>query len=389
MADELSEAVQIIRVTFDGVEVAMKIGSGGLNMIKDLCSFLKGMLDYEKSMGKTSMRKLLMKGGDLQVLQFQESDLKKVRKMAKKYGILYSELPKIHKGSGLVEMVIHSEAVPRANLIIQKLGTGKLTSIEDYMKNSERGDLSELLKFFEKQKSRNAQTPSEEEADRAVDSLIEKVGMYAVEKEKVSIDDVKENFSISGEQAKEVLGKLTAIGAMEISDGKDNYKVAMDKEAFSNRIKGYRELAERISVVESYSNPSLTDITISKTLIAEENERAVKTRVPGTWGANVRYLWINKENILEVHKGKTMLTFLDKEKEYKLYDDQNRVVEKKKGEDLYKSHYDPVEANLRKQEEDKRKADERRRIHQKIKEASERKENTEKSVSSSESRRAR
>ena len=30
--------------------------------------FLKGMLDYEKSLGKTSMRKLLMKGGDLQVL---------------------------------------------------------------------------------------------------------------------------------------------------------------------------------------------------------------------------------------------------------------------------------------------------------------------------------
>ena len=176
---------------------------------------------------------------------------------------------------------------------------------------------------------------------------------------------------------------------MEISDGEDNYKAAMDKEAFSNRIKGYRELAERISVVQSYSNPSLTDITISKTLIAEENDSAVKTRVPGTWGANVRYLWINKENILEVHKGKTMLTFLDKEKEYKLYDAQNRVVEKKKGEDLYKSHYDPVEANLRKQEEDKRKADERRRIYQKIKEASERKENTEKSVSSSESRRAR
>lgn len=373
MADEISEAVQIIRVTFDSIEVAMKVGSGGLNTIKDLCLFLKGMLDYEKSMGKTSMRKLLMKGGDLQVLQFQESDLKKVKKMAKKYGILYSELPKIHKDSGMVEIVIHSEAVPRANLIIQKLGTGSLTSIEDYMKNSEQSDLGELLIFFEKQKSGNAQTPSEEAADRAVDGLIEKVGMYAMEKEKVNIDDVREKFSIDEIQAKDILGKLTSMGAVENGESENTYKAVMDKDAFSNRIQGYKQLADRISAIQSYSNPSLTDITISKTLIAEENERAVKTRVPGTWGANVRYLWINKENVLDIHGGKTMLTFLDKEKEYKLYDEQNRVTEKKKGDELYKNHYDPVEMNLRQRAEKQKKAEEKQRIQQKLKAASEKK----------------
>lgn len=373
MADEISEAVQIIRVTFDSIEVAMKVGSGGLNTIKDLCLFLKGMLDYEKSMGKTSMRKLLMKGGDLQVLQFQESDLKKVKKMAKKYGILYSKLPKIHKDSGMVEIVIHSEAVPRANLIIQKLGTGSLTSIEDYMKNSEQSDLGELLKFFEKQKSGNAQTPSEEAADRAVDGLIEKVGMYAMEKEKVNIDDVREKFSIDEIQAKDILGKLTSMGAVENGESENTYKAVMDKDAFSNRIQGYKQLADRISAIQSYSNPSLTDITISKILIAEENERAVKTRVPGTWGANVRYLWINKENVLDIHGGKTMLTFLDKEKEYKLYDEQNRVTEKKKGDELYKNHYDPVEMNLRQRAEKQKKAEEKQRIQQKLKAASEKK----------------
>lgn len=373
MADEISEAVQIIRVTFDGVEVAMKVGSGGLKAIKDVCTFIKGMLDYEKTMGKTSMRKLLMKGGDLQVLQFQESDLKKVKRMAKKYGILYSELPKIHKDSGMVEIVIHSEAVPRANLIIQKLGTGSLTSIEDYMKNSEQNDLGELLKFFEKQKTGNVQTPSDEAVDRAVDGLIEKVGMYAVERENVNIDDVKENFSINETQAKEVLGKLTSMGAVESGESENTYKAVMDKEAFSNRIQGYKQLADRISAIQSYSNPLLTDITISKTLIMEENDRAVKTRVPGTWGENVRYLWINKENVMDIHNGKTMLTFLDKEKEYKLYDEQNRVIEKKKGDVLYKNHYDPVEMSLRQRAEKQKKAEEKQRIQQKLKAASEKK----------------
>ena len=62
MAEEIQEAVQIIRVAYDGVEIAMKIGSGGLNAVKEVAQVLKGLLDYEKSLGKTSMRKLLKIG---------------------------------------------------------------------------------------------------------------------------------------------------------------------------------------------------------------------------------------------------------------------------------------------------------------------------------------
>ena len=60
---------------------------------------------------------------------------------------------------------------------------------------------------------------------------------------------------------------------------------------------------------------------LAPTLIAEENGHAVKTRVPGTWGKNVRYVWLRKENIMDIHNGKTMLTFLDTSKDYKLYDE--------------------------------------------------------------------
>lgn len=92
MAEEIQEAVQIIRVAYDGIEIAMKVGSGGIAAMQKAIDFLKGMLDYEKSLGKTSMRKLLLKGGDLQVLQFKTEDMRKVERMAKKYGILYSVL---------------------------------------------------------------------------------------------------------------------------------------------------------------------------------------------------------------------------------------------------------------------------------------------------------
>ena len=62
------------------------------------------------------------------------------------------------------------------------------------------------------------------------------------------------------------------------------HKVMMDKEAFTNRIRGYQSLADRMRAISASKNTNLSDVTISKKLIAEENDHAVKTRVPGTWG---------------------------------------------------------------------------------------------------------
>lgn len=137
MAEEIQEAVQIIRVAYDGIEIAMKVGSGGIAAMQKAIDFLKGMLDYEKSLGKTSMRKLILKGGDLQVLQFNTEDMKKVEKMAKKYGILYSVLPDCNRKDGLSEVIFHTEAVPRVNMMIQKLKFGKIATFDDYLKNGD------------------------------------------------------------------------------------------------------------------------------------------------------------------------------------------------------------------------------------------------------------
>ena len=111
MSEEIREAVQIIEVAYDGIEIAMKVGSGGIAAMQKAIDFLKGMLDYEKSLGRTSMRKLLMKGGDLQVLEFATADMKKVEKYAKKYGILYSVLPDADRKNGKTEIIFHTEAV--------------------------------------------------------------------------------------------------------------------------------------------------------------------------------------------------------------------------------------------------------------------------------------
>lgn len=348
MAEEIQEAVQIIRVAYDGIEIAMKVGSGGISAMQKAIEVLKGLLDYEKSLGKTSMRKLLMKGGDLQVLQFETKDMKKVEKIAKKYGVLYSVLPDTNKKDGLSEIIFHSEAIPRVNMMIQKLSFGRIATFDDYLKNGDEKQLGKLMDFLKSQKVGNEKVHTEEgaRASAAMDGLIEKVGMYAMEKQSISVDAVKENFSIDNTQAENVLKQLETIGVLGKKNEAGEHKVIMDKDAFVNRVRGYQNLAERMMAVSASKNMNLSDVTISKTLIVLENDHAVKTRVPGTWGKDARYVWLNKENIMDIHNGKTMLTFIDNGKNYKLYDEENRVVETKRGEELY-SHYDKVESSVR------------------------------------------
>ena len=130
------------------------------------------------------------------------------------------------------------------------------------------------------------------------------------------------------------------------SDLEDGLTQEQTEKYFTNRIRGYQSLADRMRAISASKNTNLSDVTISKKLIAEENDHAVKTRVPGTWGKDVRYVWLHKENVMDIHNGKTMLTFLDTSKDYKLYDEQNRVVTTKKGDELY-THYDKVESSVR------------------------------------------
>ena len=349
MAEEIQEAVQIVRVVYDGIEIAMKVCGGSIGGMKKTVDFLIALMDREKTMGKTDMRKLLMKGGDLQVFQFPSGDTRKVEKMAKKYGILYSVLPDINKKDGMSEVIFHTEAVPRVNMMVQKLKSGRIATFDDYLKNGDEKEIDKVLSFLKEQKKGNDSLHTEEaaRAGKTLAGLIEKVGSYAMEKKSISVEEVRENFSLENEQAENVVGQLERIGVLSKEEG-GQHKVLMDKEMFLKRMKGYRELAQRMQVVAAAQNPKLTDITITKKLITEENDHAIKTRIPGTLGENARYVWINKDKAMEIHEGKTILTFLDHDKEYKIYSADNRVVGTMKGKELYEGHYDMVSAEVRK-----------------------------------------
>lgn len=83
-------------------------------------------------------------------------------------------------------------------------------------------------------------------------------------------------------------------------------------------------------------------ITIDKSLIQEETEEEIKTRVPGTFSDNIRFLWIKKDNCEEINNAKTILTSLNENSTYMLYDRFGNIAENISGKQLYEAHYDPV-----------------------------------------------
>lgn len=104
--------------------------------------------------------------------------------------------------------------------------------------------------FLKKQQgNEKSHTIEGDRVNTAIDGLIEKVGMFAMEKKAISVDQVKENFSINGEQAESVIRQLETIGVLGSKNEDGTHTVMMDKDAFINRVRGYQDLAERMRAV--------------------------------------------------------------------------------------------------------------------------------------------
>lgn len=347
MAEEIQEAVQIIRTAYDGIDIIMKIGGGALEQAKKALDFLLAVLEHEKTMGKTDMKKLLLKGGDLQVFQFDARDLGKVRRMAKKYGILYSVVPDMSGKRRKREIIFHTEAVPRVNMMVQKLKSGRIVTVDDHLKSLEGKEAGRARSSFLNKQQEGGTFPGGADEEQPDEGLIEKAGLYAIARPGVHAEGLKENLGISSIQAEKLLGILEKTGVVR-KQGDGYYKAVMDREDFLARIRSAGELAGRMQQAAAVPDQDRLDITIAGKLVAEENRQAVRTRIPGTWGENARYLWIDRKDITDIHSGKTILTFLERDKEYRLYDADGRAVSVMRGNDLYEGHYDRVAAEVRK-----------------------------------------
>lgn len=359
---EIQDAAQIIRVSFEGAEIIMKLGKANLDFLKGVCAVFKNLLDQEKLSGKTSVKQLLKSGGDLQVFKFRTEDMATVKKMADKYGILYSILPDLNKSDGMSEILFHSQAAPRIQAIMEQIQNSKIESMDDYFANAEPEELEKAVQEAEKKPA----MPKENEYRVAAEEFIKNPG--------AKVSDVRSRLNMSWLEIWPIVKHMESNNLAEL--GKDGtLTMKMDpaqfrelinseqwkswfgkEEADSRRGAGRSpsdDKTEELKRIQKMSreNPKVNGITIDRKMVTEETEKNIKTRIPYKQD---EYIWLRKSEISWINGNKTIYASLEKEKNYMVLDRENKPVRTISGQTLYEQSYDPVNReHIRRQQEQK------------------------------------
>jgi len=164
---EVDEVAQVMRVTMDGVDICLRVTGAVWTNGKDFIKLLWNVSHREKLQGKTNMKNLLLKGGDLQILQIPGEYKNQFFKVLKNYGVLFAELPDLNREDGLTELLFHAEATNRVNDIIKNLNMGHFIDMEQYFDNADEPELAEEREYFEEnfdpEKEPGKLTPEEKE----------------------------------------------------------------------------------------------------------------------------------------------------------------------------------------------------------------------------------
>ena len=274
---ETDEIYQVVRIMMDGAQVSLRIMGDGLLAAQKFVLVLSKTLEQEKQMGKTSMKRLLRQGGDVQVFQFPEEQLKTVEKMCKKYGILYSVLPDRNEKDGMTEILFHTQAMGRFRTIMDHLGFGRLISMEDYLQDEELEE--ELL---EEQKERG-----DEKQPKSVEKLMQNLNCLQKYKDEtlvpITVDesiveemsDTAFSFRIPGEYGKQLQVNRT-----------DTYELKKDKTylVFLTKEKPYPVFDRDKQIVGrrlgSKVKESFDDLESYLSLAGKEKDRPQKKKRP-------------------------------------------------------------------------------------------------------------
>ena len=132
-------ADQVVRMTLEGTEVAIRLaGSGAKQLAVLLYAVLK---DQKKTKGKIRLTNLLRSGKELKVFAVRDQDLQKFCTEAKRYGVLYTVLKDRDAKDGLTDIMVRAEDASKINRIFErfKLATVDMGSVKAQIEQ-ERAD---------------------------------------------------------------------------------------------------------------------------------------------------------------------------------------------------------------------------------------------------------
>ena len=126
-------AEQIVRISLEGTEVALKLtGSAAKNIAAMLYAVWKNR-DKNKTKGHQRLSAMLKSGKELKVFTVSEEHLKQFALEAKRYGVVYCALRgKERSADGMVDIMVRAEDASKINRIVErfKLATVDAVSIK-------------------------------------------------------------------------------------------------------------------------------------------------------------------------------------------------------------------------------------------------------------------
>lgn len=356
---EVQDVAQIIKVTYEGVDICLKVVDANWRFVQEFFGIFKKLLDQEKLSGKTSVNKLLKTGGDLQVFKFKTEDLQMVKKLADKHKILYAILPDINLHDGMSEILFHSQAAPRIQAIMEMVKESRIETMDDYFANGEPEAVEKLVQDAGKK-------PGFGKRD------YELVAKEFYQKPGTSVSEVRMKLNLKWLDIWPIVKHMQKHGLLELAENKavqmkiseqefnaladtnqwqewfpDNQSEQTVEEALRDQknLEDIRKI-QKSTVADDKVNP----VTIDRKMVTRETEHHIMTRIP--YRKN-EHIWLRKTDIIWINSDKTIYTTLEKEKTYTVLDAENNYVRKISGQELFKQSYDAVKRERDKQEKER------------------------------------
>ena len=147
MTNSGDAAEQIVRMSLEGTEVALKLsGSAAKNIAAALYTIAKNA-DRNKTKGHQRLSAMLKSGKELKVFTISEEHLKRFAQEAKRYGVVYCALRgKERSADGMVDVMVRAEDAAKVNRIFTRFGlaTVDMAAVKtEIVKEQEKGRASD------------------------------------------------------------------------------------------------------------------------------------------------------------------------------------------------------------------------------------------------------
>ena len=169
-------AEQIVRMSLEGFEVAVRItGAGAKNIAILLYSILK---EEKKTKGKARLSSMLRSGKELKVFTVKNGDLKKFTQEAKKYGVLYCVLAdrKNKDPNAEVDVIARAEDASKISRIVERFNLASVdtASIVTEVEKSRDAKAADGKEVTDGQPEPDIGVQEKAEKDKLLDALMGK-----------------------------------------------------------------------------------------------------------------------------------------------------------------------------------------------------------------------